>query len=48
MKLGNSSHRAVIIASSPPKVESRPRVISMRKKMIDQKVLPLISEMASG
>lgn len=48
MKFGNSSHNAVIIASSPPNVESKPRVMSIRKKIIDQKVLPLIREIASG
>lgn len=48
MKFGNSSQRAVIIASSPPNVESKPRVMSIRKKMIDQKVLKFIKEIASG
>jgi hypothetical protein len=48
MKLGNSSQRAVIMASRPPNVESSPRVISMRKKIMLQNVLPLIREIASG
>lgn len=45
---GYSSQRAVIMASRPPKVLSRPRVMSIRKKMMLQKTEPLIVAIASG
>lgn len=45
---GYSSHKAVIIASRPPNVLSRPNVINIRKKIMDQKTLPRMVAMASG
>jgi len=46
--LGYSSQKAVIIASIPPNVLSSPSVISMRKKIMDQKLDPGIVAIASG
>lgn len=45
---GYSSHRAVIIASRPPKVLSKPKVMSIKKNIIDQNTEPLIVAIASG
>jgi len=46
--LGYSSQNAVMIASSPPKVLSRPSVINMRKNIIAQKFEKGIVAIASG
>lgn len=46
--LGYSSQSAVIIASSPPNVLSNPRVISIMKKMMDQKFGTIMLAIASG
>lgn len=45
---GYSSQRAVIIASKPPNVLSRPSVINIKKNIIDQNTDPVIVAIASG
>lgn len=45
---GYSSQSAVIIASSPPNVLSKPNVMSIKKNMIDQNTEPVIVAIASG
>lgn len=47
-RLGYSSHSAVIIASSPPNVLSNPSVISIKKKIMDQRLGITIFAIASG